>query len=195
MSIRVIAGLGNPGKKYALTRHNLGFMVVEELAKKHGMSFKEEKEFSAKVAKGILGDQQIHLLMPTTYMNESGRAIRRCLDFYKATPEELVVVADDVSIPYGEIRLRHMGSAGGHNGLKNTELHLGTQHYPRLRMGIGRPSIEGQPLADYVLGNFTPEELDSLTDFVQRGVNILERLTRENITHVMGDSNTRKAVG
>lgn len=195
MSIRVIAGLGNPGKKYALTRHNLGFMVVEEFAKKHGMTFKEENEFNAKVAKGVCGDQQLHLLMPTTYMNESGRAIRRCLDFYKVTPGELLVVADDVSLPYGEMRLRQVGSAGGHNGLKNIELHLSTQHYSRLRMGIGRELIEGQPLADYVLGNFTPEELGSLTDFVQRGVNILERLTRENVAHVMNSVNTRKAVG
>jgi len=195
VSIRVIAGLGNPGKKYARTRHNLGFMVVEELAKKHGISFKEENEFGAKVAKGAIGEQPIHLLMPTTYMNESGRAIRRCLDFYKVTPAELLVVADDVAIPYGELRLRQMGSSGGHNGLKNIELHLSTQQYPRLRMGIGRQLGEGQPLADYVLGNFTPEELDSLTDFVQRGVDILERLTRETITHVMNTSNTRKAVG
>jgi PTH1 family peptidyl-tRNA hydrolase len=186
--VRVIVGLGNPGKKYELTRHNIGFLVLEALARRNGMSLKEEKEFHGKVAKGVIADQSVFLLMPTTYMNESGRAVRRYLDFYKIPSEHLLVVVDDVALAFGQLRLRKMGSPGGHNGLKSIELHLGTQNYARLRMGIGR-NLQDVNLADYVLGNFSQEEQTELPNFVQKGAQILERLVTEGLSCVMNSGN------
>lgn len=185
--ICVIAGLGNPGKKYQLTRHNLGYLVVQEMAAIHGWSFKDETEFSAKVAKGRILDDKIHLLLPTTYMNESGRAIKRYLDFYKFTPDQLLIVSDDIALPFKEIRLRLMGSSGGHNGLKSIEAHLGTQKYARLRMGIGS-ELNNKDLADYVLENFTAEELSELAKFVHKGTAVLtevvSRPIADGINHI-----------
>jgi PTH1 family peptidyl-tRNA hydrolase len=183
--ICVIVGLGNPGKKYELTRHNLGYLVVQGLATIHGWSFKEEPEFNAKVATGRIADQKIHLLLPTTYMNESGRAVRRFLDFYKLSPEQLLVVSDDVAIPFQDIRLRFLGSPGGHNGLKSIEAHLRTKNYARLRMGVGEPVDRSRDLADYVLENFNQEELSQLAKFVQKGTAVIEQLMRDPITDVM----------
>ena len=186
--IRVIVGLGNPGKNYVLTRHNIGFLVVEELARRNGMSLKEDKEFHGKVAKGMVADHSVLLLMPTTYMNESGRAVRRYLDFYKIPLEDLIVVVDDVALTFGHMRLRKMGSAGGHNGLKSIEQHLGSQQYARLRMGVGR-NLHCEDLADYVLSNFSLEEQKELSHFVLKSAKLLERLANENLTHVMNSGN------
>ncbi len=179
--ICVIAGLGNPGKKYQLTRHNLGYLVVQELAAIQGWSFKDETEFSSKVAKGRILDDKIHLLLPTTYMNESGRAIKRYLDFYKFTPDQLLIVSDDIALPFKEIRLRLMGSSGGHNGLKSIEAHLGTQKYARLRMGIGS-ELNNKDLADYVLENFNAEELSELAKFVHKGTAVLTEVVKSPIS-------------
>jgi PTH1 family peptidyl-tRNA hydrolase len=177
--ICVIAGLGNPGKKYELTRHNLGYLVVQGLASIHGWNFKEEPEFNTKVATGRIGDQKIHLLLPTTYMNESGRAVKRYMDFYKFSPDQLLVVSDDVAIPFQEMRLRFLGSPGGHNGLKSIEARLGTKAYARLRMGVGEPIDKTRDLADFVLENFNPDELSQLAAFVQKGIATIEQLIRD----------------
>lgn len=189
---RVIAGLGNPGKNYELTRHNLGFLVVEVLAEKLGWEFRESKEFNSRVAKGKIAENTVYLLLPQTYMNESGRAVRQFLNFYKIPPSSLVVVADDVAIPFGETRLRRMGSSGGHNGLKSIELHLGTRDYPRLRMGVGS-EFTNMSLADHVLSGFTADELSRLPDFVKKGATALERLMTESIAHVMNSNNVSHA--
>ncbi|HRD55781.1 MAG TPA: aminoacyl-tRNA hydrolase [Parachlamydiaceae bacterium] len=173
--ISLIAGLGNPGKKYEFTRHNLGWLVVQELAAMHGLSFKDESAFNAKVAIGQVFGRKIHLLLPTTYMNESGRAIKRYLDFYKLSAEELLVVSDDVAIAFGEMRFRLFGSAGGHNGLKSIEAHLGSAHYARLRMGVGA-DFENKTLADHVLEVFSDEELKQLAAFVQKGATFIGSL-------------------
>lgn len=178
--ISVIAGLGNPGKKYELTRHNLGFLVVQELAAIHGWTFRDETEFNAKVATGRIDNQKVHLLLPTTYMNESGRAVKRYLDFYKFDPADLLVVSDDVSLPFGDMRLRLSGSAGGHNGLKSIQTHLGTFDYARLRMGIGS-DFKLKTMADFVLEIFKPEELQMLAKFVQNGAAFIEQLIKGNV--------------
>lgn len=151
-----------------MTRHNLGFLVVKALAHDLGMKFKEEARFHSYVAKGQVNEDNVYLLMPATYMNESGRAVKALVDYYKLGLKGLVVVSDDIAIDFGTMRLRSMGSAGGHNGLKSIEAHLATSHYARLRMGIG--CGEGQPsLVEHVLDNFTRDELDRLPEFVQRG--------------------------
>lgn len=183
---RLIVGLGNPGPKYEWTRHNLGFIVVREFAKKLGFSFKKESQFSGEIATGRAEMSQIYLLLPMTYMNLCGTSIRRVCDYYKIPfedPNSFLVIVDDVYIPFGQMRLREEGSSGGHNGLKNCEAHLQTQKYARLRMGIGpKEDVQNDllqalafrpPLEDYVLGTFTSEEKRTLPQFVERGVSIL----------------------
>jgi len=180
---RLFVGLGNPGKKYEMTRHNIGFMVLKELGMNLGWDFKEKTQFNALVAKGEFKNTTIHLLMPTTYMNESGLAVCRYMDYVKLVPHNLIIVVDDVALPYGSFRIREQGSSGGHNGLKSIEARLGTQQYTRVRMGIGHQGAID--LADYVLDNFTKEEQATLSGFVQQGVQVLKQLVDESITQVM----------
>lgn len=187
----VIVGLGNPGKKYERTRHNLGYLLVQEFAQQHGWKFKEESKFNAKVAKGLIGSTQVHLVLPTTYMNESGRAVRQFLDYYKISARNLMVVVDDIALPFEEMRVRQQGSSGGHNGLKSIAVHLGTTHYARLRMGISRDRPE-MNLADYVLDPFSAQETEKLNDLLKRGVQVLNRLAVEDLNLVMNDVNKKR---
>jgi peptidyl-tRNA hydrolase, PTH1 family len=155
------------------------------------------------VARGQCDDATVHLILPTTYMNNSGIAVRRYLDYFKLMPQQLVVVVDDVALPFGEMRLRGEGSSGGHNGLKSLTEHLATSHYARLRMGIGsnmghpQSHPEGQPegympLADYVLSDFSTSEVGQLEEFIDRGTQVLMRLIKEPIAIVMNAINTRQ---
>jgi peptidyl-tRNA hydrolase, PTH1 family len=185
-----IVGLGNPGKKYARTRHNLGFLTVEELAGRMNWSFKEDKSLGCKLARGIIDGREVALMLPQTYMNDSGWAVRRYLDYYKMTAGQIIVVSDDTALVYGHLRLRSDGSSGGHNGLKSLEAHLGTSEFIRLRMGVGSKPV-GQPLADYVLSDFTQEEIAALDEFVKRGASVLKSLVTEPVTQVMNRVNTK----
>lgn len=187
---QVFIGLGNPGKMYANTRHNLGFLVVEELAASLNCTFKEVKQFNAKVAKGVLNGKSIHLIQPLTYMNLSGWTVKQYLDYYKLSIAQLVVICDDIALDFGVIRLRTKGSAGGHNGLKSIIAHLGTDEFVRLRMGIG-DDRDKEALSDYVLSSFTADELTGLGDFVKCGAAVLEKLTVDSIAQVMNSVNTK----
>lgn len=184
----LFVGLGNPGSEYEMTRHNMGYLVIQAFARKMGWHLKEEKRLSAYVAKGLIEEKTVHLMLPTTYMNLSGEAVRRYLDFFKLEAPSVTVVVDDIALPFGQLRLKTMGSTGGHNGLKSIEAHLGTSHYQRLRMGIGHPGPHS--LVDYVLDPFTREELEKLETFINRGVDVLQRLLRESVSHVMNTVNT-----
>lgn len=184
----VFVGLGNPGIAYERTRHNLGYLVISSFAKKMEWTFKADKQFQANVAKGVVNGIVVHLLLPITYMNKSGEAIRSYLNFFKLESSKIVIVVDDIAFPFGELRLKTSGSAGGHNGLKSIENHLITTHYVRLRMGIGHPG--GQDLADYVLSSFNKEELENLEIVINRGVEVLQRLLRESVSHVMKTVNS-----
>lgn len=187
---KVVIGLGNPGRQYRFTRHNIGFLVAEVLVHTGGWSFKEEKKFNAFVAKAATKSGTLHVLLPNTYMNESGRAARAYLDYHRLNSQDVIVVTDDIALPFGHMRVRLSGSAGGHNGLKSIEAFLGTSQYIRLRMGIDKkpPYI---PLADYVLSPFNSDELAKLPAFVEQGAKIVERLLTEDITQVMNTVNTR----
>jgi len=194
----VFVGLGNPGKNYSLTRHNLGFLVVEELARQLGMTLREERSFCAAVAKGRwegAPNTEIHLLLPLTYMNESGRAVRQYVDYFKMVPSQVVVVCDDVALELGQLRLRRRGSSGGHNGLWSVSTHLGTEGFLRLRIGVGSNMQEGQTLADYVLSGFKTEELATLDESIKRGAGVLKLLITEPIAKVMSQCNTKIRLG
>ena len=132
----LIAGLGNPGKEYENTRHNAGFMVLDALADKLGADISEKKH-KALCGKAVIGGQKLILLKPQTYMNSSGESIRAAADYYKVDPEDILVVYDDISLAPGQLRIRAEGSAGGHNGIKSIIAHLGTQEFPRVRVGVG----------------------------------------------------------
>lgn len=183
-------GLGNPGLNYAKTRHNLGFLVLEKLAYSLNWNLKEDRQFKAKVAKGELNERRVHLVLPMTYMNESGWTVGHYLEYYRLCPSQIVVVCDDIALDFGQMRLRLKGSAGGHNGLKSIIAHLGTDEFMRLRMGIG-DYRDKEPLSDYVLSTFTAEESAGLGEFVERGTMALRDLTLEGASQVMNRINVK----
>ena len=158
----MIVGLGNPGSKYQRTRHNIGFMALEKLAETKGISFNKHKKINGLLAELGVAENKLRLLLPNTYMNESGQAIRATLDWFGLEVEQILVLVDDLDLPLGRLRLRAQGSAGGHNGLRSTIHHLNTQNFCRLRIGIGSPSpIPEERRArtiKHVLGNFDPKE-------------------------------------
>jgi len=180
--LRLVIGLGNPGAKYAGTRHNVGFMALERLAAAAGSSFRNQARLQGLLAEVGSGEQRLRLLMPQTFMNESGRAIRSALDWFGLQPQELLVVVDDMDLPFGKLRLRASGSAGGHNGLRSTISHLGTQDFPRLRIGIGAPAdnpVERKARTiGHVLGRFSPAEQPLLAQVlgeVEAGIGLIQR--------------------
>lgn len=166
----LIAGLGNIGPKYELTRHNIGFLILDQLADKFNADFvtsrlADKTEFKHK-------GRTLHLIKPNTYMNLSGKAVSYWLNELKVPKENLLVIMDDVALPFGKMRMRSKGSSAGHNGLKNIELMLNSQEYPRLRFGIGDDFHKGQQ-ADYVLSNFTNEEFEALPALIQKAVDMI----------------------
>lgn len=164
----IIAGLGNPGRRYAGTRHNMGFNVVTRIADDYKMQI-TIKEHKALCAKGFIGGQKVLLALPQTYMNLSGESIRELVNYYKIDPEtELMVIYDDVSMDVGRIRMRAKGSAGGHNGIKNIIAELGTDVFPRMKVGVGEKP-KGWDLADYVLGRFSDEENEVMRRMLAKG--------------------------
>lgn len=165
--MKAIVGLGNPGRQYAGTRHNVGFAVIDLLAASPSVGRFQER-FQADVAEAGTGSDKLLLVKPLTFMNLSGQTVRQLLDFYKLPPEELLVVCDDFNLPLGRLRFRRRGTHGGHNGLRNIQEHLGTADYARLRLGVGLP--EGHAAVDYVLGRFRPVELPVIREAVETAV-------------------------
>lgn len=152
----LVVGLGNPGSAYDATRHNMGFRTVRHFAEKMGFSFHHGSYFQGEVAQGRLERKKTILLLPQTYMNSSGQSVKLCADYFKMNVSHILIVCDDIALPFGTLRIRAEGSAGGHNGLKSVEEHLNTKSYPRLKIGIGDRNVGG--LSDFVLGRFTEEE-------------------------------------
>jgi PTH1 family peptidyl-tRNA hydrolase len=167
---RLVAGLGNPGRDYDRTRHNVGFLVADALARRMAAAFVPEPKWNADVAR--VGD--VTLLKPMTFMNLSGESIGNFGRFYKLEPAQVLVILDDVALPLGRLRLRPSGSAGGHNGLSSILTHLGTELVPRLRVGIGAPAGTKDSLVGHVLGRFAPEEQAALDRAVSRAADAVE---------------------
>ena len=180
--LRLVVGLGNPGTKYEGTRHNIGFMALERMASREGFSFRQQSKLHGLAAEHGIGESRLRLLMPQTYMNDSGRSIRAALDWFGFMPEQLLVLVDDMDIPLGRLRLRAQGSAGGHNGLRSTIQHLGTQAFPRLRIGIGAPADNSAErrarTVSHVLGPFSRaehSEVDAVLDGVLEAIQRIQR--------------------
>ena len=172
--IQLVVGLGNPGKDYARTRHNAGFWVVDELVRRHGGAFNDERKFHGRVAKVALGASEIRLLEPSTYMNRSGLAVRTLMDYLKLVPEQVLVVHDEIDLPVAALRLKWSGGHGGHNGLRDLNQHLGDQ-YRRLRVGVGRPPSKAEGI-DHVLERPGKAEQALLDEAVQRAADSVERV-------------------
>ena len=169
----LIVGLGNPGKEYEYSRHNLGFMVVRAFARREEWSFKKNRKLEGEIASGKVEESKVTLLLPLTYMNASGQAVRKVLDYYKVDLAHAVVVLDDINLKLGALRFRKRGGCGGHNGLRDIESRLGTREYQRLRIGIGDPvqcSLE-----EHVISPFTPREREFLVEVVDQGVDFLNK--------------------
>lgn len=182
--LRLVVGLGNPGREYEKTRHNIGFEVVQAFAKKHQMELMPDAKIAkGKVAKGEFEGCPLLLLMPLLYMNQSGASVGGCANYFHIAPKDILVISDDADLPFGEIRLRPKGSSGGHNGLKSVEAHLQSQEYPKLRMGIGRS--ENENLADYVLAKFSKEELEALSELIEKAIKVIEIWLVEGLERAM----------
>lgn len=183
----LFVGLGNPGPRYAMTRHNVGYRTANALASHMGVAFKEEKRCQALVAKAKYKMATLHLMLPVTFMNLSGIAIKNYIDFYQLPLKEIVVIHDDIAIPFSQMRFKTMGGSGGHNGLKSISHHLQTDVYTRLRIGIGHPRDKN--LAEYVLENFSEEEEESLTTAIVLARDLLLRIVEEGVPKVMSQVN------
>ena len=179
-----MVGLGNPGREYAKTRHNAGFMILDQLAARKGVSFQQSRKWDAELA----SQGGIHFCKPVSYMNRSGEPVSAISEYYKIAPEEILVVLDDVALPLGKLRMRLGGSAGGHNGLRSIIEHLGTQNVPRLRFGIG--AAEGaKALTDHVLGRFDEEEAPILKESLGRFVSAIECALESGVETAMNQYN------
>lgn len=184
-SFRLIIGLGNPGREYADTRHNVGFMILDRMAAGAGATFRTEKKWQAEVA--VLG--YVLLCKPQTYMNLSGQSANAISQFYKIDPARVLVVLDDMALPLGRLRLRESGSAGGHNGLASVIEHLGTQAVPRLRVGIGAATGGVPGHVSHVLGKFAPDERPALADAIARSVEAIQFAQAESFAAAMNRFN------
>lgn len=189
-SMYIIAGLGNPDRKYQNTRHNIGFEVIDAIAGKNQITV-GERWHKAIIGKGYVGGRKVVLVKPQTYMNLSGESIRQVIDFYKVDEKsELIVIADDVSLEPGQIRIRKKGSAGGHNGLKNIILHLGHDEFCRVKMGVGEKP-DGYDLADYVLGHFSDKEREIMDESITRAAEAVEVMIAEGPDAAMNQFNKK----
>lgn len=186
----IIVGLGNPGKKYEHTRHNVGFEVIDILADRIGIHVDESKH-KGLVGRGMLEGQKVVLVKPQTFMNLSGECVRAVADFYKVPKEEIIVIYDDISLEPGQLRIRTKGSAGGHNGIKNIIAHLGTQVFPRVKVGVGeKPRM--MDLADYVLSHFTREEQGKMNDAFKEAADAVAMMVSQGVDPAMNKYNTKK---
>ncbi|CCW33984.1 peptidyl-tRNA hydrolase [Chthonomonas calidirosea] len=184
--MRLIVGLGNPGREYAGTRHNVGFEVVTLLSKRHGIPL-SERGFRALYGRGVIEGEPVCLFLPMTYMNLSGEAVGAISRFYRIPPEDMIVILDDVNLPLGQIRLRAQGSSGGQKGLESILQHLGTEAVPRVRVGIGRPS-DGD-VVSYVLSRFKREEEPLVQEATMRAADAVEYVLKEGWNKAMSRFN------
>ncbi len=184
----LVVGLGNPGPKYDWTRHNMGFLVIDELAEREKIPVQKLK-FKALTNTVVIGDRSVLLMKPTTYMNLSGGAVGEAARFYKIPPERILVISDDVALPQGKLRIRRSGSAGGHNGLKDIIAHLGGDGFPRIKVGVGGKPHPDSDMADWVLGKFTGQDKKVMEETIKRAADAVEELLKNGVDQAMSRYN------
>lgn len=184
----LVVGLGNPGPKYEWTRHNMGFLVIDELADREKIPVQKLK-YRALTNTALIGGQSVLLMKPTTYMNLSGEAVGEAARFYKIPPQQVLVISDDVALPQGKLRIRRSGSAGGHNGLKNIISHLGSDQFPRIKVGVGGKPHPDHDMADWVLGKFTGQDKKVMEEAVSRAADAVTLLLEQGPDQAMAKFN------
>lgn len=187
--MKLIFGLGNPGREYAGTRHNTGFDTITRLSDATGIPL-DYKKHKGLCGKGVIEGERVVLIQPLTYMNLSGECVREAIDFYKLTNEDIIVVYDDCSMDIGQLRIRLKGSAGGHNGIKSIIQHLGTDEFTRIKVGIGEKPA-GWDLADYVLGRFKDEDNDTIREAIGRAADAVKKIIVNGPADAMNEYNRR----
>ena len=185
--MKLVVGLGNPGSKYEFTRHNIGFRIVDNLARNMNIEFKKTKSYYSLVSRGIINNHKVILVKPQTFMNLSGRAVNRVFSYYKIPLQDLLIVYDDLNLELGQIRIRKKGTTGGHKGIESIMQYLNSEEIPRLRIGIGNPSVNFNfDCASYVLSNFSHDEEDKIEEVIQ--------LSTEAINMIIGEDGFEKAM-
>ncbi len=185
--MHLIVGLGNPGREYEKTRHNVGFVAIEYLATKLGVNISKIK-FKGVFGEGYIGNEKCILLKPQTYMNLSGESVRECAEFYKIPTENIIVIYDDINLEPGKVRIRPSGSAGGHNGMKSIIYLLNSDEFPRVRFGVGAPAHD---LSNHVLGHFSEEDGVSVTSAIKKIDDIISVIIKQGINDAMSKFNNR----
>lgn len=185
----LIVGLGNPGKKYETTRHNAGFLCVENMENKLGFSTKKLK-FHALIGDTRINGKKVLVMKPQTMMNNSGTAVAECAGFYKIPPQNIIVIFDDVSLKPGKLRIKRKGSAGGHNGIKSIIAHLGTEEFPRIKLGVGKKPHPEYDLADWVLANFPKSDVPLMRNAMDDALGALELMVKDDIEGAMSRFNS-----
>jgi len=188
--MHIIIGLGNPTREYQGTRHNIGFDVITRIAEDYHISL-DFKKHKAICGKGYIEGEKVILAQPQTYMNLSGESVRELMDFYKVTPEEIIIIYDDISLDVGQLRLRNKGSAGGHNGIKSILNHIGTQEFPRIKVGVG-DKPKGWDLADYVLSSFSKEDQPIIHDTIKKSSEAVESILKDGMEAAMNIYNKKQ---
>ena len=188
----LIVGLGNPGREYASTRHNLGWLALDELCTHATIPGGFKKKFQGEFAKGTIGARECIFLRPETYMNESGRSVQGAVAFFHAAPRDVIVLHDELDLPFGEVRVKLGGGHAGHNGIRSLIQTLGTADFVRVRMGVGRPPPTfGGEVADFLLSNFSTDERAQVPDIVTRGVAAVRKILSDGLVRAMNEINTR----
>ncbi|AGF53943.1 MULTISPECIES: aminoacyl-tRNA hydrolase [Clostridium] len=185
----LIVGLGNPGKEYEDTRHNIGFKVVDNIAKEYNIQINRQK-FKGIYGEGFINGQKVILLKPTTYMNLSGESVREVVNFYNIENDEILIIYDDISLDVGKLRIREKGSAGGHNGIKSIIAHLGSEVFSRIKIGVGQPNSD---LVKHVLGKFSKEEMVTLDESIEAATNATAEIIKNDVKTAMNQFNGFKA--
>lgn len=188
--MHIIAGLGNPTKQYEGTRHNVGFETIDRIAAENGIAV-ETRKHKALCGMGYMDGEKVILAKPQTFMNLSGESIRALVDFYKVEPENIIIIYDDISLDVGQLRIREKGSAGGHNGIKNIIAHLGTQEFPRIKVGVGEKP-QGWDLADYVLGRYNAEDRKMIDAAQKDAADAVKLMVAGDVKTAMNRYNTKK---
>lgn len=184
----IIAGLGNPGKKYENTRHNIGFITIDSLASKHNITV-DKLKFKALVGEGRISGQKVILVKPQTYMNLSGESIQEVMNFYKVDPENLIIIYDDIDLDLGTLRIRKSGSAGTHNGMRSVVQHINSTAFPRIRIGMGGPKGD---IVDFVIGGMSKAESEVLKETVDKAAEAIDCIIESGIDMSMNRYNTKK---
>ena len=190
--MKIVVGLGNPGSKYEFTRHNIGFRIVDSLARDMGTEFKKVKSYYSLISRGTINNHKVMLVKPQTFMNLSGRAVSRVVSYYKISLQDLLIVYDDLNLESGQVRIRKKGSAGGHKGIESIMQYLNSEDIPRLRIGISNPSVNFNfDCVSYVLSNFNNDEKDKIEEVIQLSTEAIKTIIEDGFEKAMRKYNRK----